>query len=114
MLALAVAFVVLSSPSCGDIVVGPESRSVGAACAVDGDCAQLCLINDRHFPGGMCTQPCTGNADCPAGSVCLAEEGGTCVVSCRTNADCAAFGRGFACDSEAQVSGGDALICRVP
>jgi Cys-rich repeat protein len=101
-------------PSCGDIEVGPQSRAVGAACASDGDCAQRCLIDDRHFPGGMCTQACTRNADCPGGSVCLAEEGGRCVVACAADADCATFGRGFTCNGEQQVDGGEALVCRVP
>src|SRR6185295_2705235 len=98
--AIAAALALILLVSCGDITVGPNSSSVGAACTVDGDCVKRCLVDGRHFPGGLCTLPCAGNADCPAGSVCVAEQGGTCVVSCRTSADCAAFGRGFACDSE--------------
>src|SRR5262245_20548144 len=95
---LAGALALSSSISCGGVDVGPQSKAVGAACAADGDCAQRCLVNDRHFPGGMCTAACTRNADCPSGSVCVAEETGVCVVSCAADADCAGFGRGFACD----------------
>src|SRR5690242_16569662 len=100
--------------ACGGIDVGPQSRQVGAACAADGDCAQRCLVNDRHFPRGMCTLPCARSSDCPAGSVCLAEESGVCVAACSVDADCAAFGAGFACDGETTVEGGEARICRVP
>ena len=101
--------------ACGDITVGPNSALVGAACAADGECRQQCLINDRHFPGGMCTLACASDADCPGGSACIAEEGGVCVVACRSDADCAAFGRGFACDQESrQGGGGEVSICRVP
>jgi len=91
--------------SCGDITVGPNSTTVGAACAADTQCAQQCLVNDRHFPGGMCTTPCAGDADCPRGGACIDEEGGVCVATCRSDADCAAFGRGFLCDQEGRPDG---------
>jgi hypothetical protein len=105
----------LAFASCGSIAVGPESRTVGAACTTNADCAERCLTDDRHFPGGLCTVACTNDAGCPAGSVCLAEEGGLCVASCRADADCAGFGRGFVCDSQAAASGsGTVSICRVP
>ena len=100
--------------ACGEITAGPNSTTVGAACTADGQCQQQCLVNDRHFPGGMCTVACTRDADCPAGSLCIDEEGGVCVVTCAADADCAAFGRGFACDREGRLSGGEAAICRVP
>jgi hypothetical protein len=101
--------------ACGEVTAGPTSRSVGAACTTDAQCAQTCLIDERHFPGGMCTLACASNADCPGGSVCLSEESGVCVVACATDADCAPFGRGFVCDQdELQSGGGTASICRVP
>jgi hypothetical protein len=100
--------------SCGDITVGPTSATVGAACTVDTQCAEQCLVNDRHFPGGVCTVACAGDADCPGGSACIAEEGGVCVATCRSDADCAGFGRGFACDEEGRPDGSEAAICRVP
>ena len=105
---------VVSLASCGDITAGPDSATVGAACTADTQCQQQCLVNDRHFPGGMCTLACAKDADCPSGSACIAEEGGVCVVTCRSDADCAAFGRGFACDGEARTTGAEAMICRVP
>jgi hypothetical protein len=106
--------VFLSLVSCGGGTAGPNSTVVGAACTADTQCQQECLINDRHFPGGMCTIPCASDGDCPAGSFCIAEEGGVCVVACSTDADCAGFGRGFACDQEGRQTGGEASICRVP
>lgn len=100
--------------SCGDVTAGPDSAAVGAACTADTQCRQRCLVDDRHFPGGMCTLACANDGDCPSGSACIAEEGGVCVATCRSDADCAAFGRGFACDGEARTTGLEAMICRVP
>jgi hypothetical protein len=112
---LALGMLVLTFGSCGEITAGPESRSVGAACTTDAQCAQTCLVDERHFPGGMCTLACASSAGCPSGSVCLAEESGLCVVSCAVDADCAAFGRGFVCDHQSLQDGtGTASICRVP
>ena len=107
-------FLLAALVSCGGGVAGPNSTIVGAACTADTQCEQQCLDNERHFPGGMCTIPCSTDAHCPSGSVCIDEEGGVCVVTCSVDADCAAFGRGFACDSEGRPNGGEAPICRVP
>jgi hypothetical protein len=114
---LTLGMLLLTLASCGDITAGPTSTSVGAACTANAQCAQTCLVDERHFPGGMCTLACASTADCPGGSVCLAEEGdgGVCVVSCAVDGDCAAFGRGFVCDhDELQNGSGSASICRVP
>jgi hypothetical protein len=112
---LSFGMLLMALASCGEITVGPQSKSVGAACTADAQCARTCLVDDQHFPGGMCTLPCATNADCPSGSVCAAEHSGLCVVSCAVDADCAAFGRGFVCDHEQLQSGtGEASICRVP
>jgi hypothetical protein len=100
--------------SCGDIAVGPNSTSVGAACTADNQCQHQCLIDDRHFPGGMCTLPCATDANCPAGSFCIEQSSGICVAGCHVDADCTGFGRGFVCDRETRATGGDAMICRVP
>jgi hypothetical protein len=107
-------FFVAALFSCGSIVAGPDSKTVGAPCAADSDCATRCLTNDGHFPGGMCTVPCAASADCPSGSTCLTEEGGVCVTACRADADCAGFGRGFVCDRESAGTGTTVSVCRVP
>ena len=107
-------FVVAALVSCGGGVAGPNSPLVGAACTADTQCEQQCLDNERHFPGGMCTIPCSTDGHCPSGWVCIDEEGGVCVVTCSVDADCAGFGRGFTCDSEARPNGVEASICRVP
>jgi hypothetical protein len=105
---------VCAAASCGDISVGPHSATVGAACTTSADCATQCLLDDRHFPGGMCTVPCASDADCPHGSVCLDTMSGICVTACARNEDCAGFGRGFVCDSSDGIGGAAVSICRVP
>jgi hypothetical protein len=101
--------------SCGDItVVGPNNKTVGAACTASTDCAGTCLL-DGHFPAGMCTITCTTDANCPSGSVCVDEEGGVCLASCRTDADCAAFAAGFVCHAEGGTTGSTPVsFCRAP
>jgi len=107
--------VALASLSCGNIVVvGPEGTLVGAPCTVDGQCDKTCLIDDRHFPSGMCTVPCTTDAECPSGSVCVAHNGGQCVFACAGDTSCQGFGRGYVCGSSERAAGGTASVCLVP
>jgi hypothetical protein len=100
--------------SCGEVVAGPTSTSVGAACTMDSDCTNRCLADDSRFPGGACTIPCETDANCPSGSVCISHMSGVCVTACRTNADCAGFGRGFACAGDTDANGAEVLVCRAP
>lgn len=100
---------------CGDItVVGPHGTLVGAACTADSQCQTSCLIDDRHFPGGMCTVPCASDAECPSGSACVAHMSGLCVLTCRAAADCAGLGRGYDCGTDERTTGGPVSVCLVP
>jgi hypothetical protein len=110
----AVLLLCVAGLSCGDVVAGPTSTSVGAACTMDSDCTNRCLADDSRFPGGACTISCETDANCPSGSVCISHMSGVCVTACRTSADCAGFGRGFACAGDSAASGGEVLVCRAP
>jgi hypothetical protein len=105
---MAVAAVVFSL-RCDD---GSEAqrRGVGAACTVTDDCTesgQSCLT---QFKGGYCgVTGCTVNADCPAGSACVAHDDGTnyCFLICNAKADC---NRSRAVDVEANCSSTAVLV----
>ena len=100
--------------SCGDItVVSPTNKTVGSSCTTSADCAQMCL-QSGHFPAGMCTIPCTSNANCPSGSICADEEGGVCLAACHTDADCAPYSAGFVCHTETTSTGTTVGFCRAP
>jgi hypothetical protein len=101
--------------SCGDItVVGPNNKTVGAACTANSDCTGMCLASG-HFPAGMCTIACTTNGDCPSGSICADEEGGLCLASCHVDADCTRFGAGLVCHTEGTTTGSTPIsFCRAP
>lgn len=67
-------------------------RGVGAACTADPDCTepgQTCLTD---FKGGMCgIADCTSSAECPDGSVCVADPDlarNFCLLVCNDKADC--------------------------
>ncbi|HEX8954480.1 MAG TPA: hypothetical protein VF945_21645 [Polyangia bacterium] len=107
------AFVAVVATACGPHV-GAAGTDVGAACTSNAQCASVCLQNNGNWPGGMCTILCNSDVQCPKGSVCVSSNGGVCAVSCTQPADCAGFGRGFTCDAADHVTGGQALVCRVP
>jgi len=66
---------------------GP-SRSVGAPCFDDLDCADRCLDD---WPGGFCTLRCGDNRDCPGDAVCIDSHGGVCMLRCHDSAECKDF-----------------------
>lgn len=67
-----------------------QRRGVGAACVGDDDCEeerQRCL----PFKAGYCgVADCTGDADCPSGSACVAHTDGTnyCFLICANKPEC--------------------------
>jgi hypothetical protein len=75
--ALLLALSLTLASACGDDDDGTpaDQIGVGAQCANDDQCkeGQTCLL---QFKGGYCgLDNCTGDADCPAGSACVAHEG---------------------------------------
>jgi len=101
--------------ACGGPSVGASGEDVGAPCAADNQCAQRCLQDNDHYPGGMCTYYCVTDQDCPEASACVGGDSGFCAVTCLSNEDCGDFGRGFLCDAvDRHNAPGGVLICRVP
>ncbi|MBK9259135.1 MAG: hypothetical protein IPM54_04805 [Polyangiaceae bacterium] len=64
---------------------------VGQACTSDAECGgeYRCQLT---APGGYCSFFCSGDADCPTGSVCSplpnSRVSGICMKSCSTTAEC--------------------------
>lgn len=96
---LGLALTLLGGAGCGD-TDGPGTEAdrvgVGASCITDDDCPQpgdasapqqKCL----DFDGGYCgIAECTGNADCPDGSACVAHDDGVnyCFRICLDKKEC--------------------------
>lgn len=72
---------------CGDKGVVPDD----GRCHCDSDCVShkrgaFCLAEYEYgWPGGVCTHPCTGDAQCGAGTICEFE---LCSQVCTTSSDC--------------------------
>jgi hypothetical protein len=92
LLLASVVFVLGSVNGCGDDDDENEARrrGVGAECVGDEDCkepGQTCLA----FKGGYCgVSDCTSDAECPAGSACVAHDDGEtyCFLVCVDKAEC--------------------------
>ncbi|MEE2788233.1 MAG: hypothetical protein VX589_12895 [Myxococcota bacterium] len=70
---------------------------IGGGCMSQRDCqSSLCL--DAGYPRGMCSAPCVGNVDCPAGTHCeiYADGAGLCLPDCENDGDCRAD---YVCDN---------------
>ncbi|MBM4370335.1 MAG: hypothetical protein FJ098_01690 [Deltaproteobacteria bacterium] len=83
--------------------------AVGAACAMDKDCADGAVCFD--WPGGYCTVlGCTGDAACPDGAACLPllENGTGCFDRCGGPGECRP---GYGCKGVPDAAGGAAGIC---
>ena len=89
--------VVLALAACSGSDV---SRSLGARCTSDSDCAQRCMLPSGDWPGGFCTVSCRGDSDCPEGGVCIDQLAGeVCAFSCTSNSDCTFLGAGYNCQT---------------
>jgi hypothetical protein len=89
----------LSASGCGDDDDGPmlspaQQSGVGASCraGMNTDCRQdVAALECLSFKGGYCgLRGCTGTADCPAGSACVAHSDGQnyCFLICLEKVDC--------------------------
>lgn len=70
-------------------------RQLGAACGSDADCdSSYCLDEpNQQFPGGVCSDDCTGNPTaCGSGALCIVPSNpnvaSVCLQKCRNNFDC--------------------------
>ena len=89
------------------------SRTLGARCDRNADCAQKCLVPGMDWPGGFCTTVCQTDGDCGDGSHCIAESGGVCAFACSGDADCKFLGDTYRCE-QVDAAGGppQVKVCR--
>jgi hypothetical protein len=79
--------------ACGDNGPPPGGGAgwVGAGCGAPGQCPSGYCCRSSQCGGGMCTYPCSNNAQCPYGTLCA---DGACFWACSSDANC---GAGQAC-----------------
>ncbi len=89
------------------------SRSLGARCDLNSDCAQTCLGPSGDWPGGFCTVACDMDSNCEAGAACIAEANGVCAFKCLSNADCLFLGDTYKCAPVDDKQGPpQVMVCR--
>ena len=84
---LTAAVLVAGALGCGD---DANDERIGAECTTTESCENEELTCLTAFAGGYCgASACTANADCPEGSICVAQ-GGTnyCFLICDDKEDC--------------------------
>ncbi len=92
---------------CGSSV-GNEGTLVGGPCENSVDCEGKCE-KGGDFPGGLCTQECSSNVDCPSDTACIKAEGGICSLACSENVDCRP---GWKCEPvDLKGDAGEAKVC---
>ncbi|MBN2358124.1 MAG: hypothetical protein JXR83_01640 [Deltaproteobacteria bacterium] len=84
---------------------------VHAGCSSDSDCAKRCVTGDRELPGGLCTQTCSHNEDCPGGTFCIDKLGGICALACSSMQECRDFHSGYLCKDKKDIEGSPQLVC---
>jgi hypothetical protein len=84
------------------------TRALGARCASEGECDELCLTGG-DYPGGFCSLRCGDDGDCPDGARCVQEQGGACLFKCENDDDCEFLGQKWACEGVQSASG---RVCR--
>ena len=82
------------------------SRQVGARCDTNAECDVKCLPPAGDWPGGFCTVLCDTDANCPANTRCIDEQGGICAFTCEGDPGCAFLGDGYTCKMVDSHGGG--------
>ncbi len=99
----------------GLAVTGCEADKVdalmGARCTGEDSCTVRCLAPGDDYPGGMCTDVCTRDGECPSDGRCVERLGGVCLFSCRDDGDCDFLGevggRRWTCQEQAAAGVAD-------
>lgn len=94
---------------CGGHDTGEIDNVIGAPCTSDRDCDSRCYIGG-DFPGGICSQSCQTDNDCPSDTFCMAKAGGVCLFACPAF-DCSRLGQGWGCHDEDRMGGGKQNVC---
>jgi hypothetical protein len=84
------------------------TRAVGARCASDRECDDVCLTGG-DYPDGFCSLRCADDGDCPDNARCVREQGGTCLLKCENDNDCEFLGQKWDCQGAQNASG---KVCR--
>lgn len=102
---------VVAVAACSGHGNGTIDRTLGIACTSNDMCDHTCFTDPRDFPGGICSNGCASDADCPADAVCAGVSGGVCLYECPPF-DCGRLGGGWGCHSvDAQGGGGKVNVC---
>lgn len=88
-----------------------SSTAIGDSCSPSEGCGSDDLLCRGDFPGGLCTQGCSGEGDtesCDDDSVCVAQfRSLLCMPRCQEQSDCR---EGYQCNG---VSGSNIKACQV-
>lgn len=88
------------------------SRSLGAECTLDSDCAEKCL-SGGNWPDGFCTTVCDNDTSCSTDARCIEESGGVCAFACTADENCQFLGTTFTCQAFDSHGGGTkVMVCR--
>jgi hypothetical protein len=85
------------------------SRELGARCDDSSECDDRCLLPEDGWPGGLCTQSCDDDTDCPDEAACV-DDDDVCLYTCDEAADCAFLGTGWTCATRPGRPGPDGVM----
>ena len=94
---MAVAAWLAASVACN--TSSPVSRDLGARCADQDECSEICLAG-QDFPDGFCSQSCDNTDDCSSNAVCVDIDQGVCLLPCEVEEDCTFLGPGWMCSTK--------------
>ena len=108
LVAVAVAFAVLFGVAASGCGSSDVTRAVGARCASERECDELCLTGG-DYPDGFCSLRCEDDGDCPGDTRCAREQGGVCLFKCEEDNECEFLGEKWDCEGAPNASG---RVCR--
>jgi hypothetical protein len=101
----------IAATACTPSTSSSPRLPIGSACATSGQCGTGAFYCDLGWPSGYCKVPCTSDASCPGGTVCVGAgmlSGGACLVPCQVTSDCRS---GYSCLGDRTSSH---MYCGVP
>jgi hypothetical protein len=101
----------IAAAACTPSTSSSQRLPIGSACATSGQCGTGAFYCDLGWPSGYCKVPCSGDAGCPGGTVCVGAgmlTSGACLVPCQVTSDCR---KGYVCLGDSTSSH---LYCAAP